>query len=244
MLKRLTKSAIVMRIAAALIGAYIRLVHATSRWTVTGFEHFEAAGEEGKGVILAFWHGRLLMAPAVRRETDKRVFMLISAHRDGEIIAQGVKGFGVEFIRGSASSKKKPGKEKRGASAIAQMIAVLEGGDVVGFTPDGPTGPGERVKPGVIRLAQLSGAPIVPAAYSVSGGARLKTWDRFLLAAPFSKGYYHAGKAIHVPAGADDAAREQLRVEVEAALQEVTAHVDRLAGRKDSPLAKKQDDDH
>lgn len=229
MIKRLAKSAFVMRLAAFLIGFYIRLVHATSRWTMSGFENFENAAKEGDGVILAFWHGRLLMAPTVRRETDRRVFMLISAHRDGEIIAKGVKGFGVEFIRGSASNKDKPGKEKRGASAIAQMVAALEAGNVVGFTPDGPTGPGEKVKPGVIRLAQLSGAPIIPAAYSVSRGKHLKTWDRFLLAAPFSKGYYHAGPAIRVPADASDEEREQLRREVEKALRAVTDHVDALA---------------
>lgn len=232
MFKRLAKSAAAARIAAFLIGAYIRLVHGTSRWTLTGFENFEEAADEGKGVILAFWHGRLLMAPAVRRETDRRVFMLISAHRDGEIIAQGVKGFGLDFIRGSASNKDKPGKEKRGASAIAQMIAALEAGNVVGFTPDGPTGPGEKVKPGVIRLAQLSGAPIIPAAYAVSRGKRLNTWDRFLLAAPFSKGYYHAGPAIRVPADADEEERERLRADVEAALHAVTTHVDTLAERR------------
>lgn len=232
MFKRFTKSAAAMRIAAIMIGAYIRLVHATSRWTLTGFENFEDAAKEGKGVILAFWHGRLLMAPAVRRETDRRVFMLISAHRDGEIIARGVKGFGIDFIRGSASNKDKPGKEKRGAPAIAQMIAALGEGHVVGFTPDGPTGPGEKAKPGVIRLAQLSGAPIIPAAYAVSRGRRLNSWDRFLLAAPFSRGYYHAGPAIRVPADANDEDRERLRAELEAALRAVTVHVDALAGRR------------
>ncbi|WP_425409712.1 lysophospholipid acyltransferase family protein [Hyphococcus sp.] len=224
-----------MRIAAFLIGAYIRLVYGTSRWRMNGVDHFETAAAEGKGVILAFWHGRLLMAPAIRRETDRRVFMLISAHRDGEIIARGVRSFGVEFIRGSASNKQKPGKEKQGASAIARMAAALNDGDVVGFTPDGPTGPAEKVKPGIIRLAQLSGAPIIPAAYAVSSGKHLKTWDRFLLAAPFSKGYYEAGEAIRVSAGADEKEREMRRAELEAALRAVTARADALAkgGRND-----------
>lgn len=232
MFKRIARSHFAMRLASLCIGAYIRLVQATSRWTVEGFEHFDEAARQGKGVILAFWHGRLLMAPAVRRETDRRVFMLISAHRDGEIIAQGVKSFGVEFIRGSATSKDKPGKEKRGASAIAQMIAALEEGGVVGFTPDGPTGPGEKAKPGVIRLAQLSGAPIIPAAYSASRGAQLNTWDRFLLAAPFSKGYYLAGPPITVPPGADADERDMLRRKIESALCDVTRKADERAGRR------------
>ena len=108
---------------------------------------------------MAFWHGRLMMAPMVRRQTDRRVFMLISNHRDGEIIANGVKSFGVEFIRGSTADPKKPEKNKNGASAIAQMIVcAFKGGNIVGITPDGPRGPGERSQKGVIRLAQMSGA--------------------------------------------------------------------------------------
>lgn len=236
MLKRFARSGAAMRLASSMIGGYIRLVHATSRWTVIGREHVSAAEEAGKGVILAFWHGRLLMAAAIRRETERPVYMLISAHRDGEIIARGVSGFGVDFIRGSAADPKKPGKDKSGASAIAQMVAALHDGAIVGFTPDGPRGPGERVKPGVIRLAQMSGAPIIPAAYSVNRAKRLSTWDRFLLAAPFSKGYYVAGAPIHVPAGADKDAREALRVKVESALLAVTADADRRAGRNDNEI--------
>lgn len=233
MLKRLARSAIAMRLLSSMIGGYIRLVDATSRWTVVGRAHVGEAEAAGKGVILAFWHGRLLMAAAIRRETDRRVYMLISAHRDGEIIARGVSGFGVDFIRGSAANPDKPGKNKSGASAIAQMLGALEEGAIVGFTPDGPRGPGERAKPGVIRLAQMSGAPIIPAAYSVSRGKRLSTWDRFLLAAPFSKGYYVAAAPIHVPADADGQAREDLRKQLEAALTAVTAEADRRAGRND-----------
>lgn len=233
MLKRLLKSPFALRAASAMIGLYIRLVQATSRWTLVGLEHFDAAAAEEKGVVLAFWHGRLLMAAAARRETGRPVYMLISAHRDGEIIARGVAGFGIRFIRGSAANPKKPGRNKSGASAIAQMLAALKEGSVVGFTPDGPKGPAERVKPGVIRLAQMSGAPIIPAASSASRGKRLSTWDGFLLAAPFSKGYYVAGAPIRVPADADAETLERLRQELEAALGAVTDEADSRAGRRD-----------
>lgn len=233
MLKRLAKSSIVLALASFAIGSYIRLVYRTTRWTLLGREHFQAAADGGKGVIIAFWHGRLLMGAAIRRETGLPVYMLISAHRDGEIVARGVKGFGVEFIRGSASNPKKAGKNKHGASAIGQMIAALEKGSVVGFTPDGPRGPGEIVKPGVIKLAQMSGAPVVPAAYSVTRGKHMSSWDRFLLAAPFSRGYYLAGKPITVPNDASAADLEDFRLNLETALKDVTHKVDALAGRRD-----------
>ena len=234
MLKRFVKSAFAARLASILIAAYIRLVHGTSHWTFLGRENFDAAVAEGRGVILAFWHGRLLMAPTVRGETKARVFMLISAHRDGEIIANGVKGFGIEFIRGSAANPKKPGKNKDGAPAIMQMAAALKDGHVVGVTPDGPRGPGERVNKGVIRLAQMTGAAIVPAAYSVSRGRRLSTWDRFLLAAPFSRGVYIAGKPIPVPQENTPETVESARQAVENALTDVTRRADAFVGRKDA----------
>ena len=235
MFKRLAKSAFAGRIASALIRAYIWLVYATSKWEFIGREHFEAAEAQGKGIIFAFWHGRLLMGPTVRRYTGKRVFMLISAHRDGEIVANGVKGFGIEFIRGSAANPKKPDKNKSGASAITQMIAVLGEGHILGLTPDGPRGPREKVQKGVIRLAQMTGAPIIPAAYSVSRGRQLKTWDGFLCAAPFSRGYYVAGPPISIPPENDAETVESARRTVENALLSVTRKADALAGRRGDP---------
>lgn len=231
MLKKITKSAAAAKLAAFLIKAYIRLVHATSRWQFTGKENFEAGLARGKGVILVFWHGRLLMAPMVRRETDRRVYMLVSAHRDGEIIANAVRPFGIDFIRGSAANRKKPGQNKSGAPAILQMTAALEAGDVVGMTPDGPRGPAERVQPGVVRLAMRTGASIVPAAYSVSNGRQLGTWDRFLLAGPFSRGVYVAGEPIEFSTHGEMPVERAMEI-VEKALTTITAKADEIAGRK------------
>ncbi|NOX94873.1 MAG: lysophospholipid acyltransferase family protein [Alphaproteobacteria bacterium] len=233
MLKRLAKSAIVARLASWLIGVYIRLVHKTSRWEVKGLEHFEKAASEGKGVILAFWHGRLLMAPTIRDYTDKRVFMLISSHRDGEIIANAVRSYGLEFIRGSAANPNKPGKNKGGASAILQMTTALNEGHVVCVTPDGPRGPGEKVQKGIIRLAQQSGASILPVAISLSHGRKMGSWDRFLLAAPFSRGVQVGGAPIKIPKEIDAEALESARLTLEKALLDVTQRADALVGRTD-----------
>lgn len=234
MSKNILKSEFAARIAAFGIGSYIRLVYGTSRWTIIGREHFDAAAAENKGVILAFWHGRLMMSPTIRKQTDKRVFMLISANRDGEIIADAVRSFDIDFIRGSAANPKKPQKDKRGASAIAQMLAALKDGHIVGVTPDGPRGPGEKAQLGVIKLAQMSGAPIIPSANSLSRGPRLKTWDRFLLGAPFSRGVYIAGPPIKVPPENDAATVESARQTLEKALLRVTAEADAMTGRKDA----------
>ncbi len=230
MLKRLAKSAFVARIASFLIGAYIHFVHTTSKWTIIGLDHVEAAAERGQGVIVVFWHGRLMMAPTMRRRTARRFFMLISAHRDGDIITDSVKSFGLEFIRGSAANPKKRNRDKGGVAASAEMLEVLSKGHLVGVTPDGPRGPGEKVSPGVIRIAQLAGAPIAPMGVSVSRGRFLKSWDRFLIAWPFSRCAVIIGPIIEPSPENDPAMVETTRQSVENALISVTQDADRMTG--------------
>lgn len=189
----------VATLASMLIAPWIRLIWATTRWTFIGRDILDELEKRDEGYILAFWHSRLLMVPAARRESEREVFMLISNHRDGEIIANAVKGFGISFIRGSAANPKKKFKEKSGASALMQMIAALKHGHIVGVTPDGPRGPVERVQPGIVRLAIKANVPILPIAYSTSFGKKLSTWDRFFLALPFSKGAFVAGEPVAAP---------------------------------------------
>ena len=230
--KRMVRSALAGRIASAAIAAYIRLVEATARTGFIGRDHADALLGSDKGFILAFWHARLLMGPAMRGETKKPVFMLVSTHRDGEIIANAVRGFGVDLIRGSAADPKKPEKDKSGAPAVGAMIAALEAGSIVGMTPDGPRGPAEIAKIGAVKLAAFSGAPILPAAYSASRGPRLQTWDRFLLAAPFSRLAFAARPPIHVERGADAQALEAARLHLEAELTEAARIADAAVGRR------------
>ncbi len=233
MLKRFLQGRFAGTVSSRFIAAYIRLVQRTSSWRIVGREHFAALEKQERGYILAFWHENLLMAATVRSETPRRVFMLISTHRDGEIIANAVAPFGVEFIRGSAANPKKRFKEKSGAPALAQMIAALRDGHIVGMTPDGPRGPRRKAQVGVIRLSQMSGAPILPGAYATSRGARLKTWDRFWLAAPFSRGAFAVGAPLPPPG--PDADLDEARAALEAALNRAAAEAEAAAGRSPEP---------
>ncbi|MEL7486125.1 MAG: lysophospholipid acyltransferase family protein [Pseudomonadota bacterium] len=220
------KNRLAGRAASLLIGFYIRLVDATSSWRVVGIEHVDAPAKEGRGAVLAFWHARLLMAPTVRRRTSARVFMLISNHRDGDVIADAVAPFGVEFIRGSAANPKKRFKDKSGASALVQMIAALEDGGIVGLTPDGPRGPAQEVQPGVARVSRLADVAVLPASYATSRGLRLNTWDRFWLPLPFSRGVYVVEPALSPPRSesADDIAAfsESLKSAIDRATERAT----------------------
>ena len=229
MFKRFVKSAFAARLASKAIELYMRFVYATSKWRYVHLERLHELEKEGKGVIMAFWHGRIMMMGPARHMTTNPFYMLISTHRDGEIIANAVQSFGVNFIRGSAANPKKQNKNKSGAPAITQMIAALEEGATVGLTPDGPRGPGERAKLGVVRLAHMAGVPILPVAYAVSRGKRLQSWDKFLLAGPFSRGYYVVGSPIDVPAQTGPGGFEEFRLEVDRGLIAVTEEADALA---------------
>ena len=231
-LKRLFKSGAAASLASGLIEKYIRLVQMTSSWRIDGLEHCRALEKESdEGFIVAFWHARILMAPVLRREINRKFVMLISTHRDGELITNAVKGFGIDFVRGSAANQRKAFKDKGGAPAVTQMIGAIEAGHVVGITPDGPRGPARRTQSGILKLAAMTGRPILPIAYSASNARQLNSWDRFLLALPFSKIRVIAGPPVRVTQADLDADPIGMRRKLEAALDAVTDEADRQTGR-------------
>jgi lysophospholipid acyltransferase (LPLAT)-like uncharacterized protein len=131
--------------------------------------------------IGALWHNRLLLLPFILRRylPQRRGAALISASRDGAILADLVERFGYDTVRGSSSRK--------GASAIRQLGEVIAGGRDVVITPDGPRGPAYVLGQGIIYLAQQSGTEVVPINMEYSSSWRVKSWDRFILPKPFSK---------------------------------------------------------
>ena len=134
----------------------------------------------GERYIGALWHNRLLLLPHVLRTyfPDRRGAALISASRDGDLLADLVQRFGYDVVRGSSS--------RRGAAAMLQLADVIaRGGDAV-ITPDGPRGPAYQIGGGIVWLAQRSGAPVVPVNMEYESCWRLKSWDRFILPRPFS----------------------------------------------------------
>jgi len=132
-------------------------------------------------VIFAIWHNRLLMLPRVFDPSfpTRQSYGLISASRDGDLIARFIEWSGYGTIRGSSSRK--------GVIALRQLVETLAAGSNVLVTPDGPRGPVYQVSQGIIFLAQKSGAPIVPIHMEYSSAWRLKSWDRFAVPRPFAK---------------------------------------------------------
>src|SRR5690242_741941 len=171
-MRRLLRSAPIHRLLCWLIHLYIRFVHWTGRWTIEGEAIPHNLREAGRPFILAFWHGRLLMIPMAWQNLAP-MHMLISGHRDGRIIADAVRHFGIDSIAGSSN--------QGGTGALRAMIRYVKQGDCVGITPDGPNGPAMRATTGIVIAAKISRAPIIPITYATRWRCVLGTWDRFHL---------------------------------------------------------------
>ena len=112
------------------------------------------------------------------------------------------------------------------------MVGWMRGGGWAAITPDGPRGPRMRAMPGVLMLARLTGAPIMPAAFSVVRGRQLRSWDRMLMPLPFGRGVFAISSPVVVPRDADDAAMVRLKHELEMALTAAVNTADAACGRE------------
>lgn len=225
LLKRVGRRPAVQRIVGASLAAHIALVRRTTRWRTDfspgGEDAARRAWQGERPVIVAFWHNRLAMMPYCW-PSARPFHMLISAHPDGQLIAGTVKHFGIATVAGSST--------RGGSEALRTLVRLIKSGVSVGITPDGPRGPRMRAADGAIALARLSGAPILPAAVSVSRRIVLNTWDKLIIALPFGHGAMVWGAPI--TADGDGAAA---RARLEAELTRVSAEADRLVGH--APIA-------
>ena len=203
---------------------YIRLVWLTGKWRIYGEELPDKLIGEGQPFIVAFWHGRLIMMAFSWSRCDL-VHMLISGHRDGQLVSGMMSHFGSKTVFGSST--------RGGAAAFIQLARLLRQGEVVGITPDGPRGPRMRANDGVIALAKVAGVPVLPLTFSASPRFVFQSWDRFLLPLPVGRGVFIWGKPIHVPNGANEAIIADKRRELEDALQVLTRRADWLMNRPD-----------
>ncbi|MBL6946107.1 MAG: lysophospholipid acyltransferase family protein [Rhodospirillales bacterium] len=219
--KRILSSATVQAFLCWIGAMYVRLVFITTRWTVLGGDIPKGFWERGESCILSFWHGRILMVPCLWNPELPSNF-IVSKHRDGQIINRIVSQFGIKPIPGSTG--------RGGSNALRKIVRALKRGESVGIAPDGPRGPLMRMGEGIVTMARLSGAPVVPLAFAANPRFMVNSWDRFVIPWPFARGVIIWGDPIPVPPDADAEAREAARIEIENRITEITAEADRLVG--------------
>jgi hypothetical protein len=198
--------------AAALGAAVLAAWARTWRLERVGWDDPNAA----VAPLFVFWHARMLPLVWAHRFTGGVV--LISQHRDGELIARVCERFGFKTARGSST--------RGGETGVLELMRFAAEGRPLGVTPDGPRGPAERVKPGVAWLAGRTGLPVVPIASASRPAWRLGSWDGFRIPLPFARVVVGYGDPIRVPSDLDDDGLEARRLEIEQALARLTRGVD------------------
>jgi lysophospholipid acyltransferase (LPLAT)-like uncharacterized protein len=221
LIKTISRKESVRRFLCWLGAGYIRFVYATSRWQTVRGEIPKSFHDKNQPFILSFWHGRLLMMPHCW-DKQQSIHMLISSHADGQLIAKTVAHFGIKTIAGSST--------RGGTAALRGMLNALKAGECIGITPDGPRGPRMRASDGIVNVAKLSGAAIVPASFGITRRRALGSWDRFILAWPFSRGVIVWGSPIYIDRDTEGTDMETARQKVEDGLNAVTDEADTLCG--------------
>jgi lysophospholipid acyltransferase (LPLAT)-like uncharacterized protein len=201
-------------VAACAIWLAVRTLGAT--WRLEVEDLADIRRNESGPLIAALWHNRLALAMPIWKRWQRdfpaaRLAALISASRDGALLARTFSYFGVKPVRGSSS--------RRGAQALIELSTALSEGYNVAITPDGPRGPKYQVQPGIISLAQVTGVPIVPIGIKAKRKKELRSWDAFQVPLPFTACSAVFAPIIKVARDATAEDREQARAALEAALR-------------------------
>lgn len=163
--------------------------------------------------IYILWHNRFFTVPAGWNQIcsqHRKAVTLTSASHDGDMVARAMAVFNLGAVRGSSS--------RRGVAALVGLKRALQDGFDVCLTPDGPRGPRYVLQPGAIKLAESTGAPIVPVYVVFSSAFRLGTWDRFVIPMPFSRVEITFAETIHLNRGMDPETFENERLRIETLL--------------------------
>ena len=201
----------------------LRLYLSFLRVRVVGEEAAHKQFSKYGRVIAAVFHQRFLPALAyVTKFRNFKPIVMISQSSDGELIASLASRLGLVPVRGSST--------RGGRDALMAILRALKKNPGVIHIVDGPTGPKGVVKPGLMAMAQVTGAPIFPVIISAEKAWVMKSWDRFLVPKPFSKVTIRWGDPFPVPRGTRPDQLEELRKQVESLMLEAHAEADLKSG--------------
>jgi len=207
------------RLAAWLIFVTLRTVTATLRYEWKDRSGcFSGSGADA--VIFCVWHNRLALTMKAyysyvrKRSRSAGMAALVSASKDGALLAAILECFRVQPVRGSSS--------RRGPQALLELTTWAERGYDLAITPDGPRGPCYVVQEGAMSLAQITGLPVIPFSCRIQWKLRPQSWDRFQIPLPFSRCEMIFEKPIIVPREASSSQREQLRQQLEQTLTAIS----------------------
>ena len=169
--------------------------------------------------IYVFWHEYILFPLYLRGHCN--LAMLLSRHRDAEVLSYAANHLGFEFVRGSTN--------RGGVSALRQLLAKSRDMHLT-ITPDGPRGPRRQLAPGCIYLASKLGMPLVVMGYGYDRPWRVRrAWDQFAIPRPGSRARAIPSSEIWVPPNLDREGIEHYRQCIESLLNRLTLEAEAWA---------------
>jgi lysophospholipid acyltransferase (LPLAT)-like uncharacterized protein len=199
-----------------IVPAFLYLIGPTLRVTFSWEEGSIGSLDNIHPGIFPFWHRCVLGAAWIFRHRNLAV--LTSRSLDGELIARVIHRMGYIPVRGSSS--------RGGQRGLLEMHTLVTNGGGVAFTIDGPRGPRFVAKRGPVLLARTTGVPITAFYVAMEKARVLNTWDGFMIPMPFSRAYVRVARKILVPADADYARLAEAHVEMQEALERITAYAE------------------
>lgn len=166
-----------------------------------------------KPCIFAYYHGQMVVLMAL--SPRNRMTTLASNSRDGEMIARAADRMGFGLARGS--------KSHGGLKAGLELMSASKDNQNILFNVDGPRGPIHIVKESIIRIAEMSGLPIVPVVVDGRTKKVFNSWDRYMIPFVNSRTVYIFGDPLHVANGISSSERESLRAELEERLKHINS---------------------
>jgi len=212
-IKRFSKTSLGQKLIGFLFYLITSFICKSIKWQYLVENEKENILKNDEEYIFCCWHNRLFLGPHLLPR-NRIINALQSSHSDGMITSIAFQYLGMKVILGSS--------QKGGMQAFRKMVKSIQLGESVAITPDGPKGPKETVKEGIIKLAQITQKPIIPLVWSTNKYKTFNSWDNFILPYPFSKGVYSFGKPIYVKKKINEEEIEKARKNLENEIKRLT----------------------
>ena len=216
-----TTSILSPRLLGKTIWKVVQAIGATMR-IERRYAHEDFLADTREPCVLAAWHGRMFVP--VHAFRGDPIAIIVSEHRDGEILAAMLESAGYDSIRGSST--------RGGVKALAGLVRHVKKGGRIAITPDGPRGPRQVFQPGTVYVAAKTGVPVVPMSGSADRAHYFGSWDSLQIPYPFSRGILLLGDPYYVTGGTDPENIEYHRRELERILTGLTNEADAIVGAK------------
>ena len=212
--KRLNHSRLLASILARIVGSYLRLCNATTKWQIEGLDALKADLADGP-VLLVMWHERSLMGPVHWPVKAGQLSSLYDRSAVGRVSGAMQRQFGLQPMEMSNKTSN--------ITASRQILHRVRDGISIGMTGDGPLGPARQVKDAPLDWARTMQRPVYAYAFTTKRHRRLDTWDNMMMPLPFTTGSLVFVKWDQTPArkATNDDHRDGMRQLLDEAVQRV-----------------------